>query len=197
MSSYGGGERPSEVGGLFFDVMSHSNAFGDVTTDAGAAAFNKDFLAKPLPEHAAELDPAFFFSFSRLSNVADSIRLEVPLTIEVIDTVKRKESSFDVFGSKEHIEYIIKLARGSQLKTVGKRYSELTQFHLLLVEHQLVDRIREQTTLFMMPNRRAALPRETDLPRRLVQVSRLYDLILVRFDNTDLSSDFIRARKIA
>jgi hypothetical protein len=70
MSTFLNNDTPEGVGGLFFDVMSHSHKFGDVTTDFGAAAFNRDFLvrrrgdpdgrsrktaqAKPLPEHAAE-----------------------------------------------------------------------------------------------------------------------------------------------
>ncbi|KAJ1461041.1 Phox homologous domain-containing protein [Pelagophyceae sp. CCMP2097] len=155
MSTFLNNDTPEGVGGLFFDVMSHSHKFGDVTTDFGAAAFNRDFLAKPLPEHAAEL--------------------RVPLTIEVIDVVKRKETIMEGFGSKEHIEYIIKIARGQQLKTIGKRYSELATFHQLLAQHQLIDRVR-------------APP----FPEKQTFRDGWYT-----FNNNDVGSDFIRARKSA
>ena len=41
-----------------------------------------------------------------------------------------------------HVEYVIALKRGSQLKTLGKRYSELHDFHDLLLEHGLVDKLK-------------------------------------------------------
>lgn len=48
--------EPEQVGGLYFDIMSHQNKFADVTTDEGAKAFNDDFFIKALPEHEAETE---------------------------------------------------------------------------------------------------------------------------------------------
>jgi len=67
-----------------------------------------------------------------------------PVTIEIIDAVVRKETLLavgDGIGTKEHVEYVIKLSRGLMLKTLGKRYSELQQLHAMLLEHQLIDKI--------------------------------------------------------
>lgn len=150
--------RPKEVGGLFFDVMSHSHRFADVTTDDGAKAFNEHFLIKPVPEHEAEL--------------------HTPVLIEIIDAVVRKETLLNVgegIGTKEHVEYIIKLNRGMLLKTLGKRYSELQAFHQLLLEHRLIDRVK-------------APP----FPEKHTFRDGWY-----KFDHTDTSSDFVRTRKIA
>lgn len=108
---------------MFCDVMSHSGKFADVTSDEGAANFNREFFAAPLPE--TEVEAA------------------TPLSIEVIDSVVRKETGFIAgVGDKIHVEYIIAIRRGLLLKTLGKRYSELHEFHLLLLEHNLVDKIK-------------------------------------------------------
>ena len=116
--------QPSEMNSLFCDVMKHSGRFQDVTTDEGARNFNQTFLAAPLPaEEAAEA--------------------ATPISIEVIDSVVRKESGFIAgVGDKTHVEYIIAIKRGLLLKTLGKRYSELHEFHNLLVEHKLIDKIK-------------------------------------------------------
>ncbi|KAH8088666.1 hypothetical protein JL720_6616 [Aureococcus anophagefferens] len=117
------GYDPGEMNSLFCDVMKHSGKFSDVTSDEGAANFNQMFFAKPLPEAEAEQ--------------------ATPLSIEVIDSVVRKESGVIAgIGDKVHVEYIIAIKRGLLLKTLGKRYSELHEFHNLLVEHKLIDKIK-------------------------------------------------------
>lgn len=148
---------PEQIGGLYFDVMSHQNSFADVTTDDGAAAFLHSFLIKPPPAEEAEN--------------------AVPVVVEVIDALVRKETLIavgDGYGTKEHVEYIIKLQRGLQLKTLGKRYSELQQFHAMLLEHEIVNRVQ-------------APP----FPEKQTFRDGWY-----KFDQTDCSSDFVRARKV-
>ena len=71
-----------------------------------------------------------------------------------------------------HVEYVIAIKRGALLKTLGKRYSELHEFHNLLVEHDLVDRVR-------------APP----FPEKQSFRDGWY-----KFDSTDVQSDFVRAR---
>ena len=51
MSEWG----PAEMNSLFCSVMTHHNNFRDVTSDEGAAAFNREFLSAPLPEAEAEM----------------------------------------------------------------------------------------------------------------------------------------------
>lgn len=148
-------QQPVEVGGLFFEVMSHSHRFADVTSDDGAKAFNEGLKVKS-------------------SNPVEEEEEEMTKTeIEIIDAVVRKESMLT--GTKEHVEYIIKLTRGLQLKTLGKRYSELQAFHQLLLEHRLIDRIR-------------APP----FPEKQTFRDGWY-----KFDHTDTGSDFVRTRKIS
>lgn len=148
------GYDPGEMNSLFCDVMKHSGKFSDVTSDEGAANFNQMFFAKPLPEAEAEQ--------------------ATPLSIEVIDSVVRKESGVIAgIGDKVHVEYIIAIKRGLLLKTLGKRYSELHEFHNLLVEHKLIDKIK-------------APP----FPEKQSFRDGWY-----KFDSTDTSSDFVRARR--
>jgi len=148
------GYEPSEMNSLFCDVMKFDNKFKDVTSDEGAARFNSTFFASPVPEAEAEA--------------------ATPITIEVIEAVVRKETGFVAgIGDKVHVEYIIAIKRGLLLKTLGKRYSELHEFHLLLIEHRLIDRIK-------------APP----FPEKQSFRDGWY-----KFDANDVTSDFVRARK--
>lgn len=100
------------------------------------------------------------------------------MAIEIIDAVVRKETLLavgDGIGTKEHVEYVIKITRGLQLKTLGKRYSELQSFHQLLLEHRLIDRV-------------SAPP----FPEKQTFRDGWY-----KFDHTDTNSEFVRSRKIA
>ena len=147
-------------GGLFFDVMSHAQAFADVTTDEGAARFNTELLAAATPE------------------VEEQVEKATPVEIEIIDAVVRKETLLEVgagIGTKEHVEYIIKLSRGLLLKTLGKRYSELQSFHQLLLEHKLIHKL--------------TCP---PFPEKQTFRDGWY-----KFDSTDTNSNFIRSRKVS
>mmetsp|Transcript_23438 Transcript_23438/g.30432 ORF Transcript_23438/g.30432 Transcript_23438/m.30432 type:complete len:226 (+) Transcript_23438:69-746(+) len=153
---------PAPTGGLYFEVMSHSQKFADVTTDDGAARFNQEFL----------------ITTSTVTDPEEKAERETPVTVEIIDAVVRKETLLavgDGIGTKEHVEYIIKLTRGQLLKTVGKRYSELQAFHNLLIEHRLIDRL-------------TAPP----FPEKQTFRDGWY-----KFDHTDTNSDFVRSRKVA
>jgi len=148
------GYEPSEMNTLFCDVMKFDNKFKDVTSDEGAARFNSTFFACPLPEAAAEA--------------------ATPISIEVIEAVARKESGFVAgIGDKIHVEYVIAIRRGLLLKTLGKRYSELHEFHLLLVEHRLIDRVKAPA-----------------FPEKQSFRDGWY-----KFDANDTASEFVRGRK--
>ena len=94
----------------------------------------------------------------------------------MIDAVAKKEPGFVAgFGDKVHVEFVVALKRGSQLKTVGKRYSELEEFHAVLLSHNLVDRLQ-------------APP----FPEKQTFRDSWY-----KFDATDVNSDFVRNRRVA
>ena len=115
--------QPEEMNSLYCHVMAHAEKFADVTCDGGAEAFNRELL-----QDAANNDEEV---------------VETPISIEVIDAVAKKEPGFVAgFGDKVHVEFVVALKRGSQLKTVGKRYSELEEFHAVLLSHNLVDRLQ-------------------------------------------------------
>ena len=102
--------------------------------------------------------------------------VETPISIEVIDAVAKKEPGFVAgFGDKVHVEFVVALKRGAQLKTVGKRYSELEEFHAVLLSHNLVDRLQ-------------APP----FPEKQTFRDSWY-----KFDATDVNSDFVRNRRVA
>ena len=148
--------QPEEMNSLYCDVMAHQEKFKDVTCDDGAAAFNKELLQNP--------------------NMGPEDIEETPITIEVIDAVAQKEPGFVAgFGDKVHVEYVVALKRGAQLKTVGKRYSELEEFHAVLLSHNLVDRLQ-------------APP----FPEKQTFRDSWY-----KFDATDVTSDHIRNRRAA
>ena len=42
--------------------------------------------------------------------------------------------------AQEHVEYILKLKKGDNLKILSKRYSDLHQFHQTLSEQNIIDR---------------------------------------------------------
>ena len=91
----------------------------------------------------------------------------------MIEAVARNEPGFIAgVGDKVHVEYVIAIKRGALLKTLGKRYSELAEFHNLLVEHDLVDRIKAPA-----------------FPEKQSFRDGWY-----KFDSTDVQSDFVRAR---
>lgn len=150
------------VNATFLSVLDHQNEFADVTTTAGANQFTHQFMAsaaKPLEHEAEDIQP---------------------LVAEVIDVVVRKEALFSFgegegYGSKEHVEFIVKLKKGDSLKICSKRYSDLHQFHQTLSEQNLIDRSKAPV-----------------YPDKQVVREGWY-----KFDHTDTSSDFVRARKEA
>ena len=52
-----------------------------------------------------------------------------PLVAEVIDAVVRKEEGFMGIGEKEHVEYIVKLKKGENLKILSKLVESLVENH--------------------------------------------------------------------
>ena len=98
-----------------------------------------------------------------------------PLVAEVIDAVVRKEEGFMGIGEKEHVEYIVKLKKGENLKILSKRFSDLHTFHQTLNEQNVIDRATAPV-----------------FPDKQVMREGWY-----KFDHTDTNSDFVRARKEA
>ncbi len=148
--------QPEEMNSLYCHVMAHAEKFADVTCDGGAEAFNRELLQD--------------------STGNDEEVQETPISIEVIDAVAKKEPGFVAgFGDKVHVEFVVALKRSSQLKTVGKRYSELEEFHAVLLSHNLVDRLQ-------------APP----FPEKQTFRDSWY-----KFDATDVNSDFVRNRRVA
>ena len=97
------------------------------------------------------------------------------LIAEVIDAVVRKEEGFMGIGEKEHVEYIVKLKKGENLKILSKRFSDLHTFHQTLNEQNVIDRATAPV-----------------FPDKQVMREGWY-----KFDHTDTNSDFVRARKEA
>lgn len=108
---------------LFSSVINHQAEFQHVTTTQGSYSFNQNFEA---PEFEDTLAPK-------------------RLRAEIIDVVQRRDAKVAQFKNikmmeQSWIEYVIKLSVNSnEMKIVNKRYSELGQFHQMLVDRKTMD----------------------------------------------------------
>mmetsp|Transcript_16958 Transcript_16958/g.49417 ORF Transcript_16958/g.49417 Transcript_16958/m.49417 type:complete len:251 (-) Transcript_16958:533-1285(-) len=105
---------------LYASVMDHARRFKPVTNTTGAFAFNQAFDATEETGSEQHATP--------------------PVKAQVIDAVQRSNQDWSGMVEKQHIEYVLKLAiSDSKIKIIGKRYSELHEFHLQLQERRLID----------------------------------------------------------
>jgi len=148
MSGFGGGGGPD----LFQSVMTHSNKFSHVTSTEGAFAFNQAF-EDPMLEAEATAPPT--------------------LKVEIIDAVQRADQDWSGLMQQKHIEYVIKLfISANKMKIVGKRFSELYEFHQLLTEKRLLD------------------PSSPAFPDKNVLNQNWF-----KMDEKDVNSEFVKQRK--
>lgn len=104
---------------LYASVMDHARKFQHVTTPQGAFGFNQAFEAAQEEKADGSTPPK--------------------ISVEIIDAVQRTNPDWSGMMEQQFVEYVIKLAiSDDKIKIVGKRYSELGDFHTQLVERRVV-----------------------------------------------------------